>query len=50
MYKIESIISSRITKQGKKQYLIKWHGYDDKQNTWESERNLSNAKELLRKF
>jgi hypothetical protein len=26
--------------QGKKQYLIKWKGYSDAENTWEDEDNI----------
>ena len=42
MYEVEKIVSSRISKKGmlifivgKKEYLIKWVGYENDQNTWE---------------
>lgn len=57
MYEVEKIVTSRINKKGiwvpnpgKKEYLIKWVGYDSSQNTWEPERNLVNVKDLLEEF
>lgn len=50
MYEVEKIIKSRINKKGRKQYFIKWFGYDNNQNTWEPERNLVNVKDLLAEF
>jgi len=38
-YVVEKIIDCRI-KNGVKEYLLKWIGYDDKDNTWEPESNL----------
>ena len=39
VYNVEKIVDSR-TVQGKKQYLIKWEGYPDEFNTWESARDI----------
>lgn len=39
-YTVEKIIDSRINERGVKEYLLKWIGYDDKDNTWEPEENL----------
>nr|QYV43167.1 heterochromatin protein 1a [Colaphellus bowringi] len=39
-YIVEKIIDSRINSNGVKEYLLKWIGYDDKDNTWEPEENL----------
>ncbi|CAG9765104.1 unnamed protein product [Ceutorhynchus assimilis] len=38
-YVVEKIIDFRM-KNGVKEYLLKWIGYDDKDNTWEPEGNL----------
>ena len=32
------------------QFLIKWKGYPTSENSWEPERNLENADELLRTY
>lgn len=39
-YVVEKIIDCRI-KNGVKEYLLKWIGYDDKDNTWEPESKIS---------
>lgn len=38
-YRVEKIIKER-TKNGKKEYFIKWLGYPDSFNTWEPEENI----------
>ncbi|KAF7681023.1 Heterochromatin protein 1 [Astathelohania contejeani] len=48
IYTVEKILKSRKV-NGKKQYLIKWEGYDDKHNTWEWETDIL-SKELIRNF
>ena len=47
-YEVEAIVSDRI-KKGKKQYLLKWKGYPDSENTWEDEESL-NCPDLLLKY
>ena len=48
-YKVEAILAHR--KRGRQmQYLVKWRGYDPSNNTWEPEKNLSNADEILSQY
>jgi hypothetical protein len=48
-YEVEEILNHRI-RRGKRQYLIKWLGYPQDDNTWEPEENLLNAKEILKEY
>jgi hypothetical protein len=32
------------------EYLVKWLGYDDLENTWEPETNLTNCRQLLAQY
>jgi hypothetical protein len=52
-YEVEAIRSHRIRKwKGKnyKQYLVKWNGYDEWENTWEWEDTLVNAAEIIKQY
>jgi hypothetical protein len=46
---VKSVLDSRVYYR-KVQYLVKWEGYDDSHNSWEPAANVSNSKELLKKF
>lgn len=39
VFDVERIVSDRVVK-GRREYLIKWVGYPDSENTWECEDNL----------
>lgn len=36
--------------EGKLQYLVKWVGYTDKDNSWEPKKNLMNAREAMEDY
>jgi hypothetical protein len=48
VYIVEKVLSKRKSKSGKSEYLIKWQGYDDADNTWEPADNVSN--DLIKEF
>jgi hypothetical protein len=39
-YEVEAVVDKRINITGKTEYLIKWMGYDNEENTWEESTNL----------
>jgi Chromo (CHRromatin Organisation MOdifier) domain len=45
----ERIIDKRTT-NGKTEYLVKWKGYSDDDNTWEPPKNLRGAPRLLKQY
>jgi len=47
-YEVEKILGKRVRK-GKTEYLIKWAGYDDQDNTWEPTEHL-NCPERVQEF
>ena len=49
-YEVDTILASRETKGGRKEYLVHWKGYLYEEATWEPERNLEGSADLLRKF
>ena len=48
-FEVEEILDSRV-RYRRVQYLIKWVGYSDAENTWEPARNVAHAQKLLKKF
>ena len=48
-YKVEAILDSR--KKGRYiEYLVKWKGYSDAENSWEPHGNVRHAKEEVENF
>ena len=48
-YEVEAILAVR--KRGRtSQYLVKWQGYGDEDNTWEPEQHLAGSQDLLDAF
>jgi hypothetical protein len=39
-FEVEAIKGKRINQKGKTEYLVKWIGYSDKENSWEESTNL----------
>lgn len=48
-YVVEAILDSRFRKK-KLQYLVKWEGYSDCDNSWEPVKNLENAPQKIEEF
>jgi transposase InsO family protein len=57
VFEVERILERRLGPplknsniDGPEEYLVKWKGYPNSENTWEPKNNLSNCKQLLRQF
>ena len=48
-FEVEAVLDRRIS-AGKVQYLIKWKGFDQAENSWEPTVNLVNCRDLVDKF
>ena len=48
-YEVEEIVDSRFHRR-KLQYLVKWKGYDDSENSWQSVADVKNAPEAVANF
>ena len=52
-YLVEKVVQTRLcdTNKGfRSEYLIKWAGYPESENTWECEQNLEGARETLQQY
>jgi len=47
-YSVEKVLDKRL-RHGKVEYLIKWEGYPDSENTWEPQANLD-CPEIIKAF
>ena len=48
-FEVEDIITHRVVNNGT-EYLVKWLGYPDSENTWEPDTNLTNCRQLLAQY
>jgi transposase InsO family protein len=48
-FKVERILDKRV-RNGKTEYLVKWEGYPDEENTWEPTNHLRKVRQILREF
>ena len=48
-YEVEGVLASRKRGRGI-QYLVKWKGYGNEENTWEAKSRMGNAKEIIKEF
>lgn len=49
-YEVEAVLRRRGSEAEGVQYLVKWRGFSEEDNTWESVSNLQGAKSLIEEF
>ena len=49
LYTVEKVIDKRLGKNGKVEYLLKWKGYGDKDNTWVAKEKM-NCDQLIMEY
>ena len=49
IYEVEKILDHKVDSRGKRRFFLKWKGYPNEDNTWESEENLD-CPELLAEY
>jgi hypothetical protein len=49
-WEVERIIDKRVTKRGRVQYLVKWVGYPDHENSWEPIENVRAAQDAVEMY
>lgn len=48
-YEVERIVNIKLD-QGQRLYRVRWKGYEEQDDTWELEENMSNARGLIQQF
>jgi hypothetical protein len=48
-WNVEAILGSRISRN-QLEYLVKWEGFPDCENTWEPVSNIKSCKDLINEF
>ena len=49
-FEVERVLDVRVDKNGQREFLVAWKGYDSFENSWEPEGNLVNSKQLVQQF